>query len=76
MSPVEQDGMESAMECQAGADAVPRLRQIDLDEQPAAVVADTLPRDHDSSLRERLLEAERSQRTEALLGPQSSSGRL
>ena len=57
-----------AMECQAGADAVPQLRQIDLDEQPAAVVADTLPRYHDSSLQDRLLEAEPSQRTGGIPG--------
>ena len=35
------------MEREAGSDAVPHLREIDLDEQPAAVVAEALPRDHD-----------------------------
>ena len=51
-SPVEQHGMEiCAMEREAGPDAVPQLREIDLDEQPAAVVAEALPRDHDRSLR-------------------------
>ena len=51
-----------AVEREAGSDAVPQLREIDLDEQPPAVVADALPRDHDSSLDDCLLEAQRAER--------------
>ncbi len=68
-SPVEQDVVEiCTMKRQAGADAVPQRRQIDLDEQPAAVVADALPGDHDPSLQDRLLEAEPPQRTGGIPG--------
>jgi hypothetical protein len=55
--PVDQNGMEiRAMEREAGSNVVPDLGEIDLDEQPAAVVAETLPSDHDRPLRHRPLE--------------------
>ena len=49
--PLEQHGMEVCpLKREAGPDAIPQLRQIDLDKQPAAVIADALSRDHDSPL--------------------------
>lgn len=51
-----------ALEREAGPDALPQLREIDLNEQPASIVADPLPRDHNSSLQHFLLEAQRAQR--------------
>ena len=65
-----------AVEREAGSDSVPQLREIDVDEQPAAVVADALPRDHESSLRDRLLEAERPQRAAGVPGQVDTRPRL
>src|SRR5512133_1914318 len=43
-------------------DSVPHLRKIDVDEQPAAIIADALPRDSDRVLHNCLFEAQRAQR--------------
>jgi hypothetical protein len=56
---VEQDGVEVCpREREAGPDAIPQLREVNLDEQPTVVVADALPGDHDSSLRDCFFEAQ------------------
>jgi hypothetical protein len=68
-SPVEQDRMEvCALEREAGPDAAPQLRDVHLDEQPAAVVADALPGNHDSSLRDGLLEPQHPERAGGVPG--------
>ncbi len=57
-------------------DSFPEFRKIDLDEQPAAVIADALSRDHDPSLHSSLLEAEHAQRTGRVPGQVDAGARL
>jgi hypothetical protein len=68
-SPLEQYGVEVySRERETRSDAVPQLREIDLDEQPAAVVADQLARDRHSSVGHCLFEAQGTQRAGGVPG--------
>lgn len=51
-----------ALEREAGPDAAPQLGDIDLDEQPAAAVADALPSDHNRCLQHCLFETQLAER--------------
>jgi hypothetical protein len=76
-SPVEQHRMEvGAMERQAGSDPLPQRGEIDLDQQPAAVVADALPRNHDPSLQDCLFETQRAERRRRVPGQVYARARL
>jgi hypothetical protein len=66
----------SAREREAWADTVPQPREIDVDEQPGALIADALPVDHDTSLRDRIFQAQRTQRAGRVSGQVDTRPRL